>query len=433
MEEKNTSKKEETAAEFNASLSKIITNTHPDNRKAISEALQEFADLQPYIDAELSKSKYGKMTTDEFLSLPDEEMSALWLKLWEKARKAQEVGDLPVIERRKISKAYMVNDKITNSFAGLEDIFKHIEPDGQIAMKFNDTPLPEDTKVPVIVRDEKEVRKEDGTNLVKPAVYTMVSLSYKGELKGKAARITPYDQSIFNTVCSIYATGHRTMTLNDIWRNNTQAKRKTAPNDKQLSRIKQTLEKYKDTDIYLNLENEIKNKLISPDGEKITPIVEDQLLHYRGYDCRTESGKSIAYGIEILSDPIQLSYAQAKHQILNIPAHWLELDKVSATEEVIAIRDYLIKAIHQYINGYRNNKVINYDALLKHVGVDMKEIPRQEKGRYTKKICKLLDGFVKKNIIGGYVVRNGEKNEVLGFELRTVEETAAEKTNNRKK
>lgn len=391
----------------------------------IHEAALELSELEPYIEAELKKTKYAAMTVDEFLSLKDEEAAELWPELLERARKARETKSLPVQKKGGALNSFsMLNDNITNKWIDLSNIFQHLEPDGQLTMAFNGQPLPEGTKYPVRIKNPATYTDKAGELITAPAVDSMVSITYTGELNGRMAKIDKYDQSLFNSVCSLYAAGRKTIRIDEILEHNTQNKGRhfTA---KQIDRAILSLRKYAGTRLFIDLSQEVKNKLITLDGEKITGYkIDREMFRYTGNYIQTENGASI-YAITIDEEPILLTYAAAKKELITIPVEWLELKGLQATPENIILRDYLAREIHQYLHGYRNNDVINYETLLKQIEVDIKSIDPQKKYRYTEKIQKLLNGFTNKGIIGGYEVRSGEKNEVLGFKIYKPGKTAA--------
>ena len=307
----------------------------------------------------------------------------------------------------------MLNNKITNSYYDLQDIFLDIQADGQIAMKFND--LPEDYKQEIIVRNERNYGK-----VVKKQVSSFVSLQYFGDLNGKLARIKGYDQSVMNAVCSLVAAGNAVFMLEDIWYLLTQKNRqKNKPTKRQLDRIMLSLHKYEGTKIEIDVTNEINANLLTADGERIKPVIRENLLYFRELIRRTEKGKDVV-AIQMIKTPILWEYSMAKAnpQIVTIPVDWLKLESnTNATEDTIAIRDYLLKEIRQMQTKNRDNPVINYESLLRTIGVKMDEIDRKKKGDYTRTVCNLLDAFKEKGIITAYRQRNKQKNKVVGFEI----------------
>ena len=323
----------------------------------------------------------------------------------------------PTIQRpENIVSFKMLNNKVSNSYLSLQDIFLSLDPDGQITM------IPEisdpDYKQEVIVR-HPVANKKTG-KIIKQQVISLVSLNYYGDLSGKLARIKGYDQSVMNAVCSLVAAGNMIFTLEDIWYLLTQKdRRKNKPTKKQLERIKLSLHKYEGTKIEIDVSDELKEQLLTADGERIMPIIKENLLYFREFVGRTESGREIG-AIQLIKTPILWEYSMAKAnpQIVTLPIEWLQLgSSINATEDNIALRDYLLKEIRQMQTGNRDNYVINYDSLLKVIGIKMDDLDRRYKGKYTQLIGELLDAFRDKGIIAGWSQRNKSKNKVVGFEI----------------
>lgn len=374
----------------------------------IRRKIAEYEELKPYLNAELQKPQYKGR---KFTELTREEQK-------EVETAAREAMAATPAQIKKVSTFSMLNNKISNEYMSLQDIFLSLQADGQLTIMPG--ALLDDGKAQVKVRNEI-INKKTG-NVVKPAVFSMAALSYTGDLEGKLARINGYDKSVLNAVCSLWIAGNRIITKEEIWYTlNPKNRRKTRPTKKQLARIDLALLRYSGTRIFLDLTNEINEKLINADGENVTPILNEQLLIYREYIFKSETGKTQS-AIEILQQPVLLTYSLAKDnvQLVSIPMDWLELPAgLSAKEDIIVLRDYMLKEIKQLQTGNRDNNIFNYGTLLKQLELDENQLDRKEKGDVTEKITRLLDGFVQKGIIKEYHQRIGKKNKILGFEIVT--------------
>lgn len=384
-----------------------------ENAPLLTFGAEEMQELEPYIEEELKKPEYRGITLDELWER-DTDFSVGYAKPGSELDKVLELARAAKAKATKQTNAYkpisrptsytMPNAKPANKYLALQEMLTQIDPDGQ--MRF----LPiEDTRnrAELIVRNATAKKRE---------VVDIVSLSYYGDLDGKAAKIKSYDQSIYNAVASLLQAGNKVFLLEDIYKTITQ---KTKATSAQLKRIKAGLDKFSATRIRLDVTNEIENGMIAEmylDGERIVNgIMEEALLQYRSFTVITDKGTTKT-AIEILSEPVLLYYSLIKNQIISIPVELLELPG-NATEETISIRDYLLREINQLIKGYRNNETINYINLLKYIGVNPENMSRTERSRITSTICGILDNLRDKKYIKDYKVKNGAYNRVLGFEI----------------
>lgn len=365
------------------------------------------------IKTELKKPAYKGITIDEIVeALPLRDIVDI-AKRDNAPRKADELaGQLIAIalagekeaEYPQIQAAYkpsnyaMLNTKAANKYLNIQDIFMELEPNGQLRM---------------IPAEPQPLRTRKATK-TKSEVITLVSLSYTGDLDGKAAKVKSYDQSVLNSISSLWQAGNMIITKEDIYKTITQ---KTKPTKRQLDRIEQSLQKFSGTKIRLDITQELNAHLITIDGEKITgEIIEENMLYYRKFIAVTERGKEVE-AIQILKEPILYTYSKAKKQIIEVPVSLLEI-KGNATEDSIVIRDYLLKEINQMKRGFRDNNNIKYDSILSLLNKPAASLSRTEKSRVTATVCDILDTFREKEYIKNYVARNGQKNVVLGFEIK---------------
>lgn len=372
------------------------------------DALEE---LEPFLLAELEKPQYsGKDLLQLWEDSADEKGECVPGSLYDQAVKNARAAMLkdrngranykPILRPTSYT---MPNAKPASKYLALQEMLTYMDPDGQLRF----WPIEhEENKQPLRVRNEGKKKK---------AVIDIVSLSYYGDLDGKAAKIKSYDQAVYNGISSLIQAGNNVFLVDDIYKAITQ---KTKPTEAQLNRIKQSMQKFAGTRIRLDVTQEVQNKMISADlnGERITNnIIEDALLHYRTFTIVTDKG-TVKDAIEIISEPILYYYSRIKKEIISIPVELLELPG-KATEETISLRDYLLREINQLKKGFRHNDIINYDNLLKYIGVDFETMKRTEKSRITATICDILDSLREKNFIKGYEVRNGARNKVLGFRI----------------
>lgn len=382
------------------------------------EDLEQWEKQQPYIEAELKKPQYGGKTFDEIAEEGSTDLNdnngvipgSLFEQLLNNSYSAMLEADRANTERNSLyspivrPKSYAIpNSKPVNKYLELQDLLTRIDTDGQLSFVQVD-----DSEGSVEV-----VAKHETKNA--PAVIDILSLSYNGDLDGKAAKIKGYDQSIYNGISSLYQAGNRVFLLEDLYKVITQKDKAT---DAQLNRTEKSLEKLAATRIRLDMTEEIKRNMISPElnGEKIVNgVLDEALLNYKSFTVTTERGVTKT-AIKIMDEPALYYYSRLKKQIITIPVEYLEM-KVKATPETIAIRDYLLREINQMKKGFRDNNNIKYESLLYHAGIDEESLSRTEKGRITATTCEILNNLRDKQYIKDYKVNNGAHNKTLGFKI----------------
>ena len=237
----------------------------------------------------------------------------------------------------------ILNSKVVNQYSSIEDRLLASDPDGQLSFLPEIIPVrqsPKNTKV----------------------VNTIVGLSYNGDLSQKLSRITGYDKAVLNAICSAYQAGNKAMTISDIFRvmnGNT----KKDPTEKQKGKIRMSINKLGSTIIHLDISEEISAKYITIDDSRVVKgVIDDALLHCTGGIFKTEKGVEV-YAISILKEPILMTYSKAKGQIVSFPTYLLDTKSVSATDDIIAIKEYLLQQITLLKNGLRDSNVILYNSI----------------------------------------------------------------------
>lgn len=294
----------------------------------------------------------------------------------------------------------ILNNKVSNQYASIQDKLLATEPNGQLTFM---TDL-----IPVMQSPRASKKKSVEVN-------TLVGLSYSGELTRKLARVNGYDKAILNTICSIFQAGNQTMTLADIFRvmNGNTTKQ---PSQKQRDKILASIKKLGATRIYLDISEEIERKYLTINDSRVTKgVIDEPLLHYTGGLFQTENGQEV-YAVSILKEPILMTYSKSKSQLVSFPISLLDTKSVSATDDIVAIREYLLQQITLMRNGQRDNKTILYESIYKSCGIDA-PTDRKTAMRKRDSIDKLLEEWKQQDYIKGYKVKKSGTSFV-GFEIK---------------
>jgi hypothetical protein len=281
--------------------------------------------------------------------------------------------------------------------------------------KMNDL-LPQDSSGKLSVsQTEVTVRGRQGR---RPQVTSMCSFSYDDDVdlevlnKNGRYKITGYDRRVYNAVGTLWLNNCKAVSLNEIISiMNGYAKK--SPSAKQLQAIYKSLTKLKSIRFHIDITDEIKanvikNKdalveagILKDKKDKIkSTVIEDNLLHYRACTIISENGKEFK-SIQIIDEPILLTYNRAKKTLLSIPMKYIGLTGSNATEKVISFQDYLLMRVISYQNGkLRENKVM-YDTIYRDSGVD-RPMDSKDFIRDRKTINNIFDEWKNKGLVSSY-------------------------------
>lgn len=308
-----------------------------------------------------------------------------------KEKQAQVVEDLI-----KSSTYTVLNNKLFNQYLTIQSQMLNIQIDGQMVMFASDYPV--------------DVNRKNA-----PAVFSYVSLSYTGELAPKLAKLTAYDKSVLNAVCSICWARNQVFKVDDIYRvMNGYSEKKPTP--AQHERILKALRKLKNTTIYIDYSQELEKGYIVANEETderfISGRTEGHLLDIWIDTKTTNRGRKVDT-VALLAPPILLAYSMAKThpQIISIPIGMFNMDSISATDDNCVIREYLAKQVIQMKNGYRNNSNILYSTIFEECTIDVPTDPAALKTFMQRKrsdITRMLDEWKpKKDKKTGKIIAEG--------------------------
>lgn len=259
------------------------------------------------------------------------------------------------------------------------------------------------------------VRKKHGKT---EPVISYVSFSYDDtadlEIFNRKGRfnITAYDRRVYNAVSTLFINGRNTVSLSEIFSVMTGYTR-TNPTKGQVETIERSLEKLKSIRVYIDMTEEVRHKLIEDkqplidvgvlkdDSDKIKrAVIEDHMLHFRKGELVSEKGR-VFKSIQIIAEPILLTYNRAKKTLLTIPMEYIGLEGQNTTDKTIAFQDYLLMRIFSYKSKkMRENKIL-YDTLYRDAG---QEKPEDSKGfiRDRETVVRMLQEWQDKGLIAGF-------------------------------
>lgn len=227
-------------------------------------------------------------------------------------------------------------------------------------------------KIPIAPKEEPAAATAAVTVARSRGKEAAVYVGLRAELAPIAPRLTVFDLSVMQAAASIYASGTKTFSSNQLYRALTGADAHTRITSKAtLEAVKKSLDTLQATIITIDAEQQAAlrgykgyawNK--STFKGYMLPMTKLETAYY--------SGNKLAASCDcwrILATPPALEYATTIKQVATIPQEVKRLPKgVSATVNNICIRDTLLYYIH--LNRGKGAKPLNYTTLFKAAGVD---------------------------------------------------------------
>lgn len=332
----------------------------------------------------------------------------------------------------------IMNDKTTH-IVDDEEIFKE-EIDGQLKLNW-------------VVDQSSE------TEVAYIPVY--MALSYEGEDYKVTKKLTAYDKQVCEAIATRYYY-HKLQNPNkplhispqEIWRT-MNGKRNSGgkphnPTDKQIKRIRDSMDKMRFTRFYMDITKEIEARNLVIDDERIrSGNIETYFIKGDKITFLSEKGKEIN-GYQIDDEPILYTYNRIKNRVLFVPYELLDTSKfVGDSENVAEFKGYLLQQILLMKNAkeekhkgkyFKRNDIIKIDTIYKGTGIQTPEERIEEKTYKTeaskqkeirrlrredrKKIIGILDAWKDKEWIKGYAELNSknepvkEKQPVKAFRIK---------------
>ena len=232
----------------------------------------------------------------------------------------------------------------------------------------------------------------------KKEILTKVSLNYDDEniqIYDKNKRFTPYDRTVHNAVCSLFEAGNTNFTPDQVYRamNGLDDQQYVSP--QAVGAITRSLDKQRRIYAKIDYTNEAK----AHRKDVNSCIVEDYILSAK--KITLEAGGQRVTGYKLNSKPILYQYAQVSGQVLTVPNKLLNTkDVIRSTEDVIIIREYLIRRIEVM----KKNKDQSNRILLERVYEELNEPePTKKKALKIRNIIeKLLSKFVSEKYIKNF-------------------------------
>ena len=201
----------------------------------------------------------------------------------------------------------------------------------------------------------------------KGEIITYNSLTYDDKNINISGRheFTAYDRTVHNAVCSLYAAGNEVVTSSMVYRAMNGMSESEYIKPVTLESVTNSLDKSRFLKLQVDFTDEARARGLHVDETTI----ESYLLAAKKIKVRT--GGTILEAYKILDKPVLYQYAQQTKQILSVPLKLLDTKKATRnTEEIIPIKEYLIRRIEIMKYSKNMGNKILYETLFEEVGIE---------------------------------------------------------------
>lgn len=384
----------------------------------ISQDLEEFEQLKPYIEAEFEELKkdpqYSELTLDDILYSDEDDNKIICIRT-------------QIIERAK-QKRRIVNAAVDNTEIG-QAIYKLPYLSGT---KINNFCFPNNKLAQLmtqgIVDDgEQKIIVSKRKSKKKVATYcTFICNSERIKLEGEKP-YTHLKDALYNGICSLYygEGKQRYMTPAQIFR---AANGITDSDYEPTEKIKETVlrEVIEMTCIRGSIYFEEEAKMYDKSLESY--VHSDSILSLSEERLKMSDGKTIKV-VYIKDDPLLFEYARISGQIGNVSPHLLDVkevnkdkkgaristgNRISNNERRTSIKSFLLQRIYGIIHGDLNNKVL-FDTMYNEIYKNAQgEFTDKEKRSIRKFVFQVLDYWAFEGFIKEYA-ETKIRGKVTGF------------------
>jgi hypothetical protein len=219
----------------------------------------------------------------------------------------------------------------------------------------------------------------------KNEVRTYNSLTYDDKNISITGRqeFTAYDRAIHNAVCSLYAAGNDIITPSMVYRAVTGMTETEKVSEQSIEAVKKSLDKSRFLRLKVDFTEEAKARGWNVDKTEI----DSYLLPAKVVIVEAGGNKLEAY--KIFETPELYKYSQRSKQIISIPLGLLDTKEATRnTEEIISIKEYLIRRIEIMKHNKDMSRKIIYDTIFEESGITITD--KKHKLRIREYITSIL-------------------------------------------
>jgi len=251
----------------------------------------------------------------------------------------------------------------------------------------------------------KNVRKKGDIITYNTLTYDDKNITIAGKYE-----FTAYDRAIHNAVCSLYVAGNDIVTPAMVYRAMNGMTETEYVSPQAQDAVRNSIDKSRVILLKVDFTEEAKARGLNVDKTTI----ESYLLNADKIEVKV--GANEIEGYKINKIPVLYQYAQNTKQILSIPLKLLDTSEATRnTEDIIPIKEYLIRRIEIMKHDRTMNNKILYSTIFKEAGVTINSYT--ERDRYRKYIKEILNLWKNRD---GYIrdfSEYKERNSITGLEI----------------
>lgn len=218
----------------------------------------------------------------------------------------------------------------------------------------------------IVVKSTK--RKADNPVLTK-AILTFGD--DKAVITATRQKYTPYDSAVYSGIITLFEAENNIFTPAMVYRAMNGLTDSEYVNPSTLSKVAKSIEKNRKSQLAIDFTEEARQymRAYEEPGKDFNTTYEGNLLVADKITVKNNGVEQTAY--KILRKPILYEYAQTVGQVISVPIRLLQTKgSVRSTEDVIVLREYLLRQIENYRRRHREGSFsISYPAVYEVCGV----------------------------------------------------------------
>lgn len=208
--------------------------------------------------------------------------------------------------------------------------------------------------------------------------------------------ISPYDQTVFNAVCTLLEAGNDVFTLDMVYR-----AMNGLTNSERVNSDFGTLDQIRDS-----IDASARRRItITQTINGNEYVYKSQLLPIKELTVRKPQSGEAVTAYKLLDSPALYTYSKSIKQIIGVPITLLDTKTIKKNSaKLTVVREYLIKRIFtmQSQKANANSRKIKYTTLFSETGINEAELSQTERNRERKYIGQILEDFKLKGFISDY-------------------------------
>lgn len=232
----------------------------------------------------------------------------------------------------------------------------------------------------------------------KKEILTIINIDYENKDITLPKSFTAYDRTVLNACISLFEASNECFTVDMVYRCMNGLTDKEKPTPQQKGAITKSLDKMRKLFCHIDFTAEAKARK----NDTTKAELESYILN--ADKVTLEAGGNEVVGYKFNAKPVLYGYAQYSKQIISIPIGLLNTKKaLSSTDEVIVIREYLIRRIETMKNTKGKSNKILFDSIFQEIELDNNDNSYKTKSKRTRdSIKKILDYWKTEKYIKDY-------------------------------